>query len=75
MTTWIMILVWVTLFVNVAFLVQLIRLYRRFRRLDMLMTKICTDAFMNAHLPIWMPWADTFGFEFKIKVMDREKRR
>jgi hypothetical protein len=50
-------------------------LIRRQRQLDFLLRKICIDAFLNRHLPIWSLWSDAFDQSFRIVVQHKDEAR
>lgn len=46
--------------------------YRRMMLLYRLLGQLCVNAFVNQHLPIWVPWAHAFGYDFKLSVNDAD---
>lgn len=44
--------------------------YRRWRRLNLMLGAICTQAWMMRHLPIWVPWSDFTGIGFKVGLSE-----
>lgn len=44
--------------------------YRRVRRLEMLLSILCIDAFYKQHLPIWHAWSRAFGYGFQINLVE-----
>lgn len=51
---------------NVVLTVRLCRLTRRYAVLNMLMAKLCADAWRHRHLPIWTAWAAGTGYGFRV---------
>lgn len=61
----------------VANSIMLLRTARRFRHLlvvDAVLTKLCVDAFVSQHMPIWKPWASSMC-ESPIEVEIKATRR
>jgi hypothetical protein len=50
-------------------------LVRRQLQLEFLLKKICIDAFLNRHLPIWSLWSDAFDQRFRIVVQHKDETR
>jgi hypothetical protein len=60
---------------NLSLLVLNTRLYRRWRRLDYVLFRLATDAWMMRHLPIWVAWSEMTQVNFKVDLVPREARR
>lgn len=40
--------------------------WRRCVRLNILLERICTEAFLSRHMPIWTSWSEMTGIRFEI---------
>ena len=58
--------------VNVVAFAYLLLLTRRTAVLRFLLQKLVVDAFLNRHLPVWVPWADAFGRQLTLSAGERE---
>jgi hypothetical protein len=58
--------------VNLALAGYYLLLIRRQYQLNFLLQKLCIDAFLRQHLPIWGPWGDAFDMNLKIDIRSKE---
>jgi hypothetical protein len=71
---WMQVITLVAGTVNVCGVLYQWALMRRWRLLVMLMDRIVLEAFVNRHVPIWVPWSAARGMDFEISLHPAKDR-